>query len=252
MPPLRIQPGMTFGDWTVIERDYHPTSKQHSTFWFCKCEICGEIYSVSRDSLVKGSSSCCNHCKGIKIREKAIERGLTSWSIGDRYGMLEIIGRGTPKGNHIYVKCRCDCGTEKEIRLEHLKGQCRKGATISCGCASESSGELKIRQLLEQHNIVFQTQYRIKDFNYNAPFDFALFNNKEQLIGLIEYDGAQHFFPVEFFGGEEKFQQQQENDNNKNEWCANNNIHLERIPYTDYNKIDIGYLYNIFPELQIS
>ena len=83
---------MTFGNWTVIKRDYHPTSRQHSAFWFCKCEICGNIYSVSRDSLVNGKSECCNKCKGEKIRQKAIERGMTSWQPGDRFGLLKVPG----------------------------------------------------------------------------------------------------------------------------------------------------------------
>lgn len=155
MAPLKIKPGMIFGEWEVIERDYNPTSKQHSTFWFCKCHLCNKIYSVSRDSLVKGQSSCCNHCKGEKIRNKAIERGLITWKKGDRFGMLEILEKADSKSNHSYVKCRCDCGNIVNVRVEHLKGQSH-ARTISCGCASRSSGELKIIELLEKANIEFQ------------------------------------------------------------------------------------------------
>ena len=131
--PLKLQPGMRFGDWEVIERDYNPTSKQHSTFWFCKCNICGNIYSVSRDSLVNKKSECCNKCKGEKIRQKAEERGLATWHKGDRFGMLEVIESAGTKGNHSYVKCKCDCGNIVNVRVEHLKGTSH-GRTISCGC----------------------------------------------------------------------------------------------------------------------
>ena len=145
--PLKLQPGMKFGDWEVIERDYNPTSKQHSTFWFCKCHLCGKTYSVSRDALVNGKSSCCNHCKGEKIRGKAEARGLNTWRKGDRFGMLEIIESAGTRGNHSYVKCKCDCGNIVNIRVSNLKGQSHS-KTISCGCASQSSGEIKITQLL--------------------------------------------------------------------------------------------------------
>ena len=145
---------MRFGDWEVIERDYNPTSKQHSTFWFCKCHRCGKVYSVSRDGLVSGKSSCCNHCKGEKIRQKAEERGLTSWHKGDRFGLLEIIESAESKSGHSYVKCKCDCGNIVNVRVEHLKGQSHS-KTISCGCTSQSSGEIKITRLLEQANIDF-------------------------------------------------------------------------------------------------
>lgn len=241
--PLKLQPGMRFGDWEVIERDYNPTSKQHSTFWFCKCHLCGNIYSVSRDGLVKGKSSCCNHCKGEKIRKK-----MNGWKIGDRYGYLTIIGAGQAKSGHSYVKCKCDCGNEIEVRVEHLKGQ-NHGRTISCGCATQSSGEIKITQLLEKANINFQSQYRIKNFNISAPFDFAIFNDIGELLGLIEYDGEQHFKAVDIWGGEEQLKIQQERDSRKSKWCEENNIRLIRIPYTDYDNLTIEYLLSFFPEL---
>lgn len=248
--PLKLQAGMRFGDWEVIERDYHPTSKQHSTFWFCKCHLCGNTYSVSRDGLVSGKSSCCNHCKGEKIRQKAEERGLTSWHKGDRFGLLEIIESAGTKSGHSYVKCKCDCGNIVNVRVEHLKGQSHS-KTISCGCTSQSSGEIKITKLLEMSNIEFQTQYRIKEFNLSSPFDFAIFNNGV-LLGLIEYDGEQHFESVDFFGGEEKLKLQQERDERKNKWCEENNIRLIRIPYTEYDNLTIGYLLSFFPELSSS
>lgn len=247
---LKLQSGMRFGDWEVIERDYNPTSKQHSTFWFCKCHRCGKVYSVSRDGLVSGKSSCCNHCKGEKIRNKAQERGLNVWHKGDRFGMLEILESAGIKGNHSYVKCKCDCGNIINVRVEHLRGN-HHGRTISCGCASQSSGEIKITQLLEQANIEFQVQYRIKNFNLSSPFDFAIFNNGV-LLGLIEYDGEQHFESIEFFGGEEKLKLQQERDERKNKWCKDNNISLIRIPYTEYDNLTIGYLLSFFPELSSS
>lgn len=250
MPPLKIIPGMKFGEWEVIERDYHPTSKQHSTFWFCKCGLCGEIISVSRDSLVNGKSECCNKCKGEKIRQKAEERGLISWHKGDRFGLLEIIDRAESKGNHSYVKCKCKCGNIIDVRVEHLKGQFHN-RTISCGCASQSSGEIKLTQLLVKAGIDFQTQYRIKEFNILSPFDFAIFKDGK-LLGLIEYDGQQHFEAVELWGGEEQLKIQQERDTRKNQWCKENNIRLIRIPYTEYNNLTIGYLLSFFPELSFS
>lgn len=241
---------MKFGDWEVIERDYNPTSKQHSTFWFCKCNLCGNIYSVSRDSLVNKKSECCNKCKGEKIRQKAEERGLTTWHKGDRFGMLEIIESAGSKDGHSYVKCKCDCGNIVNIRVSHLKGQSHS-KTISCGCASKSSGEIKITQILEKANIDFQSQYRIKAFSLSSPFDFAIFKN-EKLLGLIEYDGEQHFESVDFFGGEEKLKLQRERDERKNKWCEENNIRLIRIPYTEYDNLTLEYLLSFFPELSSS
>ena len=72
------------------------------------------------------------------------------------------------------------------------------------------------------------------------PFDFYL----PDYNICIEYDGEEHFQPVEFFGGEEKFQRRIENDEIKNNYCKNNNIKLIRIPYFDKAVIDDKYLLN--------
>lgn len=63
-------------------------------------------------------------------------------------------------------------------------------------------------------------------------FDFYL----PQYNTLIEYDGKQHFEPIEFFGGEEKFNKLQENDKIKNEYCKNNKIPLIRISYKNQKR----------------
>ena len=49
---------------------------------------------------------------------------------------------------------------------------------------------------------------------------------------MIEYDGEQHFKPIEYFGGEEAYQNRIKNDEIKNEYCKMHKINLIRIPYT--------------------
>lgn len=47
----------------------------------------------------------------------------------------------------------------------------------------------------------------------------------------IEYNGEQHYFPVEVFGGEERFQWQIQQDELKIEKCKNNHVDLLVIKY---------------------
>jgi very-short-patch-repair endonuclease len=65
-------------------------------------------------------------------------------------------------------------------------------------------------------------------------FDFYLPNYNL----CIEYDGRQHFEPIDFFGGEKNFEIIKKRDKIKNEYCLNNNIHLIRIPYNEYKNIN--------------
>ena len=151
------------GCWKVIERDFNPSSLSHETFWKAKCQNCGNISSVRKTDLDKKPQSC-NNCK-------------RSWKIGDRFGLLTIIDKGNSKNNHTYVKVQCDCKSEPfEVRLEHLKGQYHS-KTTSYGCIHKSAGELKIQQILEENNIKFQKQYRIKNEN-NQIMIFGFCNFK--------------------------------------------------------------------------
>lgn len=110
----------------------------------------------------------------------------------------------------------------------------------------KSSGEYLIGQILQKINISYQTQKVFQgcfnpEYTNYLRFDFYL----PDYNCCIEYDGEQHFRPVEHFGGKEKFQRQQQLDNIKNQYCKDNNIKLIRIPYTDFNKLNSEYVLNL-------
>ena len=105
-----------------------------------------------------------------------------------------------------------------------------------CPKCSESKGEKSIRIWLEKNNIDYIHQHKYEDCKdiYPLPFDFYL----PKYNTLIEYDGEQHFRPIEHFGGQEYFEYIQKHDAIKNEYCKNNGISLLRIPYYKYNNIE--------------
>lgn len=245
---LKDYTGEIHGCWKVIKRDLNPQSKSHETFWICECQTCKKISSVRKHDLDKNPQSC-NNCKGEIISQKIRIKDSSIWQIGDKYGLLTIVGKGNSHKKHTYVKVQCDCGSPIfEVRVEHLRGQGRRSKTISCGCATESSGEIKIRKILEQTNYNWQKQYRIKNNNNEVMiFDFVIFDNQNNIKKCIEYNGEQHYKPIELFGGEKAFQKQKERDERKRKWCKKNNIELLEIPYIDYDNISLEYLFSDFP-----
>lgn len=116
------------------------------------------------------------------------------------------------------------------------------GDTKSCGCLF-SKGEYKIALLLNEMNIIYKKEYIFSDYK-NARFDFALLEN-DNICCLIEYDGPQHFSD-QITGGwnsQERYETiTHPKDLEKNAYCKTHNIPLIRIPYTDYDKININYL----------
>lgn len=215
----------------VLERDKNPPFKTHETGYKCQCLICGDIKTYRKSAIEKGPG--CLKCAGIKVG-----RGNRDWEIGQKFGFIEILGKGEKTG---HVVGRCECGTIREFKLSHLKGLYHS-RTISCGCKQKSSGEKKIEDILQSNNIKFQAQYKILDFSPYASFDFAILNDEGKVVRLIEFDGQQHFEAIEIFGGEEKFKLQQERDARKNQYCKEHNLDLLRIPYYDYDKIDLQLL----------
>ena len=151
--------------------------------------------------------------------------------------MLRIFEKSAVKNEnfldgHALWKCQCDCGNITIVSSNNLQ----KGSIISCGCSLDSKGVIKIKQLLSNNCLFFQQEYVFNECkNINLlRFDFYV-NNKY----LIEYDGEQHFYSINHFGGKEQFQITQECDKIKNEYCKTHNIPLIRIPYTHYDKITI-------------
>jgi hypothetical protein len=74
-------------------------------------------------------------------------------------------------------------------------------------------------------------QYRAK---YPLPFDFGIENEKI----LIEYQGIQHYEPVNFGGDHIKiFTDLQEHDRIKRDWCKKYGYKLIAIPYHRFDEI---------------
>ena len=49
---------------------------------------------------------------------------------GQRYGKLTVLAPASNQGRNTAWYCRCDCGSELEVRTDHL----RAGHITSCGC----------------------------------------------------------------------------------------------------------------------
>ena len=109
-----------------------------------------------------------------------------------------------------------------------------------CPMCRESKGEKKISEILDSKNVIFKTQYKFEDCKNekSLPFDFAIFDRDNKLEYLIEYQGEQHYMPIEYMGGEEKFKTRQKRDLIKRNYCFENNIKLLEIPYWEFDNIE--------------
>ena len=192
----------------------------------CKCD-CGNVYIGVQTDIVTGHTHSC----GCLHKERTSESNTKDWTgVVSNYG-VEFLYQDTmnDKGQWLW-KCKCGvCGNE----FTALPAKINNGHITSCGCALQSSGERYILSILKELNASFIDQYIFSDCKYKQllRFDFAIFDNNK-LLYLIEYDGKQHFEPIDWFGGLKGFEETQIRDNIKNEFCQKNNIPLLRFPYT--------------------
>lgn len=239
--------GHRFTKLTVLFPVYVEKRIKRKGYWLCKCD-CGN-YIVCRADCLKNKhiQSCgCMTIEGVYNKSKAI----ASQMIGKRFGKLvvnEFVGYKTDNrgiGKAIY-RCTCDCGNDDFIVIGN---SLTSNATLSCGCLTRSIGEENIEKILKENNIAFKSEYVFLDLysckNGHPRYDFAILDDNNIPIRLIEFDGEQHEHPVEIFGGEEMFKIRQENDKLKNEYALSHNIPLVRIPYLLRNSVTIEDLMN--------
>lgn len=217
--------GKKFHRLTIVEElfDYRPTKAR------CQCE-CGNLVIVDRADVVYGHTQSC----GCLQKERASENNMKDWT-----GVISDYGVKFLKQDHMNNKGQwlwiCQCGI-CDTEFVALPAKVNNGHITSCGCAVQSSGERYIASVLDEMQLEHTEQYIFADCKYKnqLKFDFAIFNHNK-LFFLIEYDGKQHFEPIEWFGGIKGFQESQTRDEIKNQYCKNHNIPLLRLPYTFSN-----------------
>lgn len=109
---------------------------------------------------------------------------------------------------------------------EHKRGR-------GCPKCNESSGEKRIEIFLKENNINYEAQKRFKELGA-LSFDFYISSKNT----LIEFNGEQHYKPIEYFGGEKAFKKQINNDNKKKEFAKHNGIKLLIISFKEFSKIE--------------
>ena len=212
--------------------------------WKCLKESCKEEFEATWNDVHTGNG--CSFCRGFQVGLSNCLATLNPELAKEWH--LSKNGELTPwkvtlySNKKVWWKCK-ECGHEWPSSISNRSGKDENG----CPKCSKSKGEKIIQEIFDRYNIINIPQYKFKDCrNKNPlPFDIAIFVDEEKikLKLLIEYDGEQHFYPVNFGGisnkrAEENFRRTQKHDLIKNNYCLKNNITLLRIPYWEFDNIE--------------
>lgn len=228
------------GFLTFVDELKRIDKKITNFYYLCKCD-CGNWYILTNTQFDKENMKSCGCYRKQRGAEMLKELGTKIYKdisnqIFCDLKAIEPINRG--QNGKLIWKCQCiNCGEEQNVLGTLLRNGHRSFCQY-CNTERKSQGERKIRELLNNNNINYQTEKTFEtckfiDTNYHARFDFYINNSY-----LIEFDGEQHFKPTRFDTSisEEKAQENfvkiQKKDKYKNKWCKDNDIPLIRIPYT--------------------
>ncbi|MCF0124722.1 MAG: hypothetical protein HUJ68_03020 [Clostridia bacterium] len=199
------------------------------------CNKCNSIFKQSLSRLINQKIYGCN-CSSTK--RKTHEEFISD--LGNSINDYDVLGRYS--GADIKIKFRHKkCGTEFYLTPYSFIHKHNKMYCPVC-FYKKSKGEILISKFLTINKIEFLKEFSFPDLK-NRKFDFYIPN----LDVVIEYDGEQHFRPVDFFGGEEAFIKTKQRDLEKNQYCLKNNLSLYRFPYTTLDSLN-EILHKIFKE----
>ena len=195
------------------------------------CNDCGHIWEAEPNALLNVGCGCPKCYGNIKKTHEEFMQEIAH--LLDRYKILSEY-----QGANESIKCECiKCGhifyaTPSNLLRGHGCGHCHRAYTENIAF-----------EYLTKVGIEFEFQKEYDGLiglgGGNLSYDFYLPNYNL----LIELQGQQHYFPVDFGGrgqeyANEQFEKQQIHDSLKREYAKNNNIELFEISYLDFKNIE--------------
>lgn len=191
-----------------------------------KHKTCGYIWEVYYGNLVNKGSRCPK-CSG-KYNMTAEEFNIYVEEVSEgEYTCLTPFYKNT---QHVIMKHN-HCGHTYAVTPKNFK----KGRR--CPQCGESYGETKIRHTLERLGVKYE-QEKYLHTGMISPNHFRLDFFLPEYKNVIEYDGRQHFYPTEPFGGEPVWERTKIYDSLKYEMVLNKGWGIKLISFRDFDRLE--------------
>jgi Zn finger protein HypA/HybF involved in hydrogenase expression len=218
----------TWGDVLSFFREVHGYTYEYDSSTYTSSQgkiriICKKHGAFTQVVSIHKSGQGCPKCGRDRISESL----TTSWKDvlkafrevhrdeyeyqEDSYTLLEV---------PMNIKCRKH-GIFSQTPKNHRSGS-------GCPICRSSRGEKEMEHVLTDLKIVFEHQKKfpelgLKRFDYYIPF----------INTIIEYNGIQHYEPIEFFRGIDGYNKLIKSDFIKRKYCEENGINYEIIRYDE-------------------
>lgn len=194
------------------------------THLLVRCKTCGHEWMGNPNSLQQGHGcKLCGYKKTGEFQQKTHEQFVSQMSIINP----DVIISGKYIAAQDHVECTCKlCGNiwNTTTATSLLSGS-------GCPKCTLSYGEKVISKWLKNNGIDYKSQKTFPDMKGAGGGFMKLDFYLPSYNIAIEYQGAQHYKPVDAFGGLEQLERQKKNDQLKRDYCKEHNIQLIEIPY---------------------
>ena len=192
-------------------------------------EPCGCLFSPQPRLFTKGLWGCPK-CANLSRSRKPIEKILQSFEedvrelVGDEYEFLDEYVGSQVKMRVLHTGCgKVFKTTQNKFFIQGSR----------CPNCVYSRGEKVVADVLDSLSIEYTREHTF-EYLGRKRYDFFI----PSLNIAIEYDGEQHYEPVDAWGGEEYLESVRQSDALKNDFCEYMGIDLLRIPYWEFDNID--------------
>ena len=181
---------------------------------------CGHVYRVKPDSFLHGKRCryCCIYTGKTNIQFQQEVYDL----VGDEYTFLDTYNNAKTKLRVKHNKCGHVYGVRPTDFFSH---------NSRCPYCNSSKGETIISKILNTLNIKYEPQKTFDDLQDKSYLSYDFYIPDQNI--LIEYQGIQHYEPVDCFGGGSKFKKQQKHDKIKLDYAKSKGYKLIAVPYTE-------------------
>ena len=166
--------GRTFGELTVLERDF---TRKKETAWKCIC-TCGNTRTVLASKLKSGRVKSC----GCLAKKSGVYNAIDlKGRVFGRLTAIEKTDLRTKSGSVIW-KCKCECGNDFQTSEDNLM----QGNSKSCGCLRVEHGKELVNQLqlVDGTSLSFLENRKSRKDNKSGYRGIAIRNNGRYAVTI--------------------------------------------------------------------
>lgn len=202
----------------------------------CKCKLDNTVWESYACNLLNGSAGCPTcAAKSIKDNLKLSDEEFIL-RVKESNPNIQILGKYQNAHTPVNFKCLIHNFEFSSLPTIFLY----KGGK-GCPRCVQSSGERKMIDILERNGIVVDYQHTFLDCKHINCLRFDAYDSVNRIA--YEYQGEQHYYPVDFAGkgiewANEQFELNKKRDQIKKQYCKENHIRLIEVPYWEFENME--------------